>query len=90
METKLEEIYNNYVEDTKGNIENTIEIQRKLEKYIREKKEPINQQDLEKFKDQIYEIAAIGEKNGFINGFRYAAMLFAECFAGARNIIVEP
>lgn len=90
MNTKIEEIYSDYVEETKGNIQTTIEIQHKIEKFLRDKRDSMDQKDLEQYKDQMYEIASIGEKNGFINGFRYGVMLMAECYAGTYNITVEP
>lgn len=55
-----------------------------------EKKQELNWQEFEQYRDQIYEISSAAEEAGFINGFKYAVMLMSECYARDTKIIGEP
>ena len=41
---------------------------------LREKKQELDWQEFEQYRDQIYEISSAAEEAGFINGFKYAVM----------------
>lgn len=89
MDTKIREIYNNYVRETKGNDVESIKRQQDIQRMLKEKQQEMDWREFEQYRDQIYVVAAMAEEGGFINGFKYAAMLMAECYTGQADIIAE-
>ena len=57
---------------------------------LREKKQELEWQEFEQYRDQIYEISSVAEKAGFINGFKYAVRLMGECYAQDHSAIEAP
>lgn len=90
MRTKIEAIYDSYIQETKGNDDVSMSAQGKIQEVLRKKKQELEWQEFEQYRDQIYEIASIAEKAGFINGFRYAIRLMGECYAEDYIAIEEP
>ena len=90
MCTKIKSIYDSFIQETKGNDDASRRIQEKIQNVLREKKQELNWQEFEQYRDQIYEISSAAEEAGFINGFKYAVMLMAECYARDTKIIGEP
>lgn len=89
MDTKIREVYNNFVRETKGNDAESIRIQQNIKNLLKEKQQKMDWREFEQYRDQIYAVAAMAEEGGFINGFKYAAMLMAECYTGQADIIAE-
>lgn len=81
MCTKIKAIYNSFIQETKGNDDASVRVQEKVQKVLREKKQELDWQEFEQYRDQIYEVSSAAEEAGFINGFKYAVMLMAECYA---------
>ena len=90
MYTKIQAIYDSYIQETKGNDEAGRRVQEKIQDVLREKKQELEWREFEQYRDQIYEISSIAEKAGFINGFRYAVKLMGECYAQDHIAIEEP
>ena len=90
MYTKIQAIYDNHIQETKGNDDVGRSVQEKIHDVLREKKQELEWQEFEQYRDQIYEISSIAEKAGFINGFRYAVRLMGECYAQDHIAIEEP
>ena len=90
MYTKIQAIYDSYIQETKGNDDVSRRVQEKIQDLLREKKQELEWQEFEQYRDQIYEISSIAEKAGFINGFRYAVRLMGECYAENQITIEEP
>ena len=90
MCTKIQAIYDSYIQETKENDDVSRRVQEKIQYVLREKKQELEWQEFEQYRDQIYEISSIAEKAGFINGFRYAVRLMGECYAEDRGTIEEP
>ncbi len=90
MCTKIQAIYDSYIQETKGNDEAGRKMQEKIQEALREKKQELDWKEFEQYRDQIYEISSIAEKAGFINGFRYAVRLMGECYAQDHIAIEEP
>lgn len=90
MYTKIQAIYDSYIQETKGNDEAGRSVQEKIQDVLREKKQELEWQEFEQYRDQIYEISSVAEKAGFINGFRYAVRLMGECYAEEHCAIEEP
>ena len=90
MYTKIQAIYDSYIQETKGKDNLSISVQEKIQDTLREKKQELEWQEFEQYRDQMYEISSIAEKAGFINGFRYAVKLMGECYAQDHIAIEEP
>ena len=90
MYTKIQAIYDSYIQETKGNDDASRRVQEKIQDVLREKKQELEWQEFEQYRDQIYEISSIAEKAGFISGFKYAVRLMGECYAEDRGTIEEP
>lgn len=90
MYTKIQAIYDSYIQETKGNDDAGRNVQEKIQDVLREKKRELGWQEFEQYRDQIYEISSVAEKAGFINGFRYAVRLMGECYTQDHNAIEEP
>ena len=89
MYTKIKAIYNSFIQETKGNDDASVRVQEKVREVLREKKQELDWQEFEQYRDQIYEISSAAEEAGFINGFKYAVMLMAECYARDFKTIEE-
>lgn len=90
MYTKIQAIYDSYIQETKGNDDVGRRVQEKIQDVLREKKQELEWQEFEQYRDQIYEISSVAEKAGFINGFRYAVRLMGECYAQDYSAIEGP
>lgn len=89
MCTKSKAICDSYIQETKGNDDASMRVQNKIQEVLRKKKQELDWQEFELYRDQIYEISAVAEEAGFVNGFRYAVNLMAECYAGDHKATVE-
>ena len=89
MYTKIKAIYNSFIQETKGNDDASVRVQEKVQEVLREKKQELDWQEFEQYRDQIYEVSSAAEEAGFINGFKYAVMLMAECYARDFKTIEE-
>lgn len=81
MYTKIQAIYDSYIQETKGKDNLSISVQEKIQGVLREKKQELEWQEFEQYRDQMYEISSIAEKAGFISGFKYAVRIMGECYA---------
>ena len=90
MYDKIKAIYDSYIQETKGNNNASISVQEKVQRVLREKKQELDWQEFEQYRDQIYEVSAAAEEAGFINGFKYAVQLMSECYDEDRRITGEP
>ena len=90
MYDKIKAIYDSYIQETKGNNNASINVQEKIQRVLREKKQELDWQEFEQYRDQIYEVSAAAEEAGFINGFKYAVQLMSECYSEDRRITGEP
>ncbi len=79
---KIRDIYSSFMQKTNGTDNVSTAAQEKIQAILRTKQKEMEWQEYEQYADQIYAAAAIAEESGFINGFRCAAMLLAECYAG--------
>lgn len=61
----------------------TDKISKKTQEEIRallaDKEGTMEEQEYERYKDEIFLAASAAEENGFVNGFKYAFRLFSEC-----------
>ena len=90
MNDKIKAIYDSYIQETKGNNNASINVQEKVQRVLREKKQELDWQEFEQYRDQIYEVSTAAEEAGFINGFKYAVQLMSECYGEDRRITGEP
>lgn len=90
MYTKIQAIYDSYIQEMKGKDNLSISVQEKIQGVLREKKQELEWQEFEQYRDQMYEISSIAEKAGFISGFKYAVRIMGECYAEDRVTIEEP
>lgn len=81
MYTKIQAIYDSYIQEMKGKDNLSISVQEKIQGVLREKKQELEWQEFEQYRDQMYEISSIAEKAGFISGFKYAVRIMGECYA---------
>ena len=83
---KIKDIYSSFMQETNGTDVVSTEAQKKIQAILRTQQEKMEWQEYEQYADQIYAATAIAEESGFINGFRCAAILMAECYAGGCNL----
>lgn len=81
MYTKIQAIYDSYIQEMNGKDNLSISVQEKIQGVLREKKQELKWQEFEQYRDQMYEISSIAEKAGFISGFKYAVRIMGECYA---------
>lgn len=81
MGSQIREIYNSQIRDTKYMEELSREVEREINRIVKEEKEKMSIEAFESYRDKFFLTAAMGEEAGFVKGFTYAAMLLAECFA---------
>ncbi len=81
MYTKIQAIYDSYIQEMNGKDNLSISVQEKIQDTLREKKQELEWQEFEQYRDQMYEISSIAEKAGFISGFKYAVRIMGECYA---------
>ena len=81
MYTKIQAIYDSYMQQMNGKDNLSISVQEKIQGVLREKKQELKWQEFEQYRDQMYEISSIAEKAGFISGFKYAVRIMGECYA---------
>lgn len=84
---KIKDLYSSFMQKTNGTDDVSTEAQKKIQALLRTKQKEMEWQEYEQYADQIYAATAIAEESGFINGFRCAVMLMAECYAGNSDII---
>lgn len=79
MDKLIREIYNSKMQKAKYNkIDEEIELEiQSLLKYEEKQMQP---QEYEQYRDKLYQAAFAAKESGFIEGFRYAVRLLAECF----------
>ena len=46
---------------------------------IEEDQKQMDDEEFRKYRDKVFRIAALGEEQGFVRGFRFAFQLFIEC-----------
>ena len=90
MYTKIQAIYDSYIQEMNGKDNLSISVQEKIQGVLREKKQELEWQEFEQYRDQMYEISSIAEKAGFISGFKYAVRIMGECYAEDWVTIEEP
>lgn len=90
MDSKIREIYNCIVSDTKFMEEVSWEVERGINQILKEEKKTMDIKVFEEYRDKFFTASALGEEAGFIKGFKYAVALFAECFPVDQNFIAEP
>ena len=61
MYTKIQAIYDSYIQETKGKDNLSISVQEKIQDTLREKKQELEWQEFEQYRDQMYEISSIAE-----------------------------
>lgn len=90
MDSKIREIYNCIVSDTKFMEEVSWEVERGINQILKEEKKRMDIKAFDEYRDKFFTASALGEEAGFIKGFAYAAMLLSECFAKEQKSIVKP
>ena len=81
MYTKIQAIYDSYIQEMNGKDNLSISVQEKIQGVKKKKKQELKWQEFEQYRDQMYEISSIAEKAGFISGFKYAVRIMGECYA---------
>lgn len=90
MSSKIMEIYNSQIRDTKYMEELSREVERGINRIVKAEKEKMSIEAFETYRDKFFLAAAMGEEAGFVKGFTYAATLLAECFTKEQKPTVKP
>ena len=56
-----------------------LEMKEELLELIEEDQKQMDDEEFRKYRDKVFRIAALGEEQGFVRGFRFAFQLFIEC-----------
>ncbi len=74
----IRELYSNVVCKGSGGGKLSREVQEEISLLLKEMKESMDDFQYGKYKDNLCLIAAAAEESGFVEGFRFASLLFAE------------
>lgn len=75
----IRNLYMNIIEQTDGMDEIQLEMKEELLELIEEDQKQMDDEEFRKYRDKVFRIAALGEEQGFVRGFRFAFQLFIEC-----------
>lgn len=75
----IRNLYMNIIEQTDGMDEIQLEMKEELLELIEEDQKQMADEEFRKYRDKVFRIAALGEEQGFVRGFRFAFQLFIEC-----------
>ena len=89
MNEKIKEIYQGFIQENRENDTVSKEIQEQIMLLLKDEKQKMGWKEFEEYRDKIYLVSAISREGGFINGFKYAAMLMTECYADQNNITLK-
>ena len=89
MNEKIKEIYQGCIQENRENDTVSKEIQEQIMLLLKDEKQKMGWKEFEEYRDKIYLVSAISREGGFINGFKYAVMLMAECYADQNNITLK-
>lgn len=81
MENRIKEIYSTVIQGKEYMDGTGKEAEEKIMALLNDEAQQMERQEYERYRDKIFQAAAIAEEAGFITGFKYAAVLMAECFA---------
>lgn len=59
MCTKIKAIYDSYIQETKGNDDASMRVQNRIQEVLRKKKQELDWQEFEQYRDQIYEVSSV-------------------------------
>ena len=90
MSSKIMEIYNLQIRDTKYMEDLSRELERGINRIVKEEKEKMSIEAFEAYREKFFLAAAMVEEAGFVKGFTYAAMLLVECFTKDQEPTVKP
>ena len=90
MDKRIRELYKTMAQTKNGMDEVSKEIYEKIMELTREEKKAMDWKEYEQYRDKLFLIASIAEEGGFINGFKYAVRLIAECYTEQRDITAKP
>lgn len=90
MDSKVREIYDCLINDKKFMEEVSWEVERGINKILKEEKKKMDIKTFEEYRDKLFAASALGEEAGFIKGFTYATILLSECFGREQKSIVKP
>lgn len=80
MDKIIREIHRNMIQNADYKDDIRQEIEKEIEKVLEEERKRMGWQEYEQCRDKMFSVIAIAEEEGFIKGFKYAAILMAECF----------
>lgn len=89
MNEKIKEIYQGFIQENRENDTVSKEIQEQIMLLLKDEKQKRGWKEFEEYRDKIYLVSAISREGGFINGFKYAVMFMAECYADQNNITLK-
>lgn len=89
MNGKIKEIYNTMIQRTKFTDGTSRDMEKKIKELLKEEESRMESLEYEQYRGKLFQVASIAEEAGFIKGFRYAALLMAECFV-QDDLTAEP
>lgn len=75
----IQNLYLNLIEKVDDTDEIHMEMKKELLEMLEEEKKQMNDDEYRRYRDKVFQIAAVGEEKGFVRGFRFAFQLFLEC-----------
>ena len=79
MDKIIRELYRNMLREQEGADKITRGTEEEIRNLLSGEEKGVGQEEYDKCRDFAFYIASAAEENGFIQGFRYAFRLFAEC-----------
>ncbi len=79
---KIKEIYKSIMQETEDMKRQRKILEHTIEAVLKRSEYGVCEENYEKRRDTLYEVAMAAEEGGFLLGFRYSAQLMAECYDG--------
>lgn len=86
MDERIREIYEACVRNSEGRDTVRRVVDKEIMELFEGKKEEVDWRELEEYRDELFAVADMAERAGFIRGFKYGAGLMAEGLAGDKSI----
>ncbi len=81
---KIREIYLFLLSETDYLKEVGKKIEKEADRFLKADKVNFSSKTCEEVRDELFALTELAKEEGFIQGFRYAVMLTAECYAGSK------
>lgn len=82
MNETIKALYRSMIQQTKGGQGERGKIEQEIERILELERSEMESSMYEQYRDKFYQVELLAEETGFVQGFKYAVNLMAECYMG--------